>query len=252
VLIRYNNLYYFDFETLTWYKVKPNGDPPVRRCGHSSCVFDGKIWIFGGRTELIDGSWFSDPHLIYLNDLYCYDPTKNEWIRYEPRGITPSGRSMHTATIVDRKMYVFGGATSSGNHLNTSGYCDLYELDIDTLTWHESDTKNTPPSPCYGHSATYIGDKDILFFGGKGYQVHNSIHILDTKTMTWREYSYAGNTLSPRWGHSASLFAKSVILYGGRQTEGYLSSIDFIDPEQQLVPINHEHTEKDKMKLKIY
>lgn len=57
----------------------------------------------------------------------------NEWRRYEPRGIGPSGRSMHTATAVGRKIYFFGGANSSGSRKDTSAFCDLYELDIGLL-----------------------------------------------------------------------------------------------------------------------
>ena len=57
----------------------------------------------------------------------------NEWRRYEARGIGPSGRAMHTATAVGRKIYFFGGANSSGTRRDTSAFCDLYELDVGAL-----------------------------------------------------------------------------------------------------------------------
>lgn len=53
-----------------------------------------------------------------------------EWLRYEPRGIGPSGRAMCTMTVIGRKIYIFGGANSTGVGNDTSGFCDLYELDI--------------------------------------------------------------------------------------------------------------------------
>lgn len=37
---------------------------------------------------------------------------------------------MATATVVDRKIYIFGGANSAGSRHDTSGFCDLYELNI--------------------------------------------------------------------------------------------------------------------------
>jgi len=214
-------------------------------------VIDGKIWIFGGRGKAkLSDSWFAGTSLVYTNDLHCYDPATNEWLRYEPRGIGPSGRALHTATAVGRKMYIFGGANSTGSRNDTSGFCDLYELDIDTMCWTECETKNTPPSPCYGHSATYIGDNKILFFGGKGYKVLNDIHILDVLAKEWKQYAYAGNTLECRWGHTATLHDTRVLLYGGRDANGYFNSIESIDASSQLVELKPEEQEKEKSKRK--
>jgi len=226
----------------------PKGTLPSSRCGHSSCVLDGKLWIFGGRTET-PGTFLSRGTFKYINDLYCYDPAINEWFKFEPRGIIPSGRAMHTATIIGRKMLIFGGAHSSGTLHDTSGYCDLYELDFDSMTWQELQYNSTPPSPCYGHSATKIDDDNILYFGGRGYLVHNSVHILDTTTLTWTEYSYCGNVLCPRWGHSATLILNRIILYGGRDSDSYLSSVDIIDLDGQLIPKVTEFTPKEKKNI---
>eukprot|EP01123_Difflugia_compressa_P010709 TRINITY_DN3994_c0_g1_i1.p1 TRINITY_DN3994_c0_g1~~TRINITY_DN3994_c0_g1_i1.p1 ORF type:complete len:633 (+),score=148.45 TRINITY_DN3994_c0_g1_i1:128-2026(+) len=248
----YNTLYVFESETLTWTKIEPRGIPPERRCGHSASVVDGKIWIFGGRTKVKKGGLFDSEGagVMYKNDLHCYDPTTNEWYRYEPRGIGPSGRALHTATVVGRKIYIFGGANSTGHRNDTSGFCDLYELDIDTMCWTECETHNTPPSPCYGHSATYIGDNNILYFGGKGYQVLRDIHVLDTRSMEWKQYAYAGNPLSCRWGHTATLHDTRVLLYGGRSAPGYYNSIETIDTATELIELKPEEQLKEKTKRK--
>jgi len=248
----YNSLYVFESETLTWSKIEPRGNPPDRRCGHSASVVDGKIWIFGGRVKTKKGGLFDSEGtgVTYKNDLHCYDPTSNEWYRYEPRGIGPSGRALHAATVVGRKIYIFGGANSTGHRNDTSGFCDLYELDIDTMCWTECETHNTPPSPCYGHSATYIGDDRILYFGGKGYQVLSDIHILHLKTMEWKQYAYAGNSLVSRWGHSASLHDTRILIYGGRAAHGYYNTIDIIDTANELIELKPEEQFKEKLKRK--
>lgn len=46
------------------------------------------------------------------------------------------------------------------------------------MTWTEVETKGTPPTPCYGHSMTYVDKDRVFFFGGKGFSVTNHIHIL--------------------------------------------------------------------------
>jgi len=210
------------------------------------------MWIFGGRVKTKKGGIFDSEGtgVMYRNDLHCYDPTTNEWYRYEPRGIGPGGRALHTATVVGRKIYIFGGANSTGHRNDTSGFCDLYELDIDTMCWTECETQNTPPSPRYGHSATYIGDNKILYFGGKGYQVLRDIHILDVKTMEWKQFAYAGNPLSPRWGHSATLHDHRVVIYGGRADHGYYNSLETIDTTNELIEVQPEEQAKEKLKRK--
>jgi len=236
---------------LTWTLLEPQGTPPERRCGHSASVVDSKIWVFGGRVKVKKSSVFDNEGsgVQYRNDLHCYDPVTNEWYRYEPRGVGPSGRALHVAVVAGRKIYIFGGANSSGTRNDSSGFCDLYELDIDTMSWRECETHNTPPTPCYGHTGTYIGDNKILYFGGKGYQVHNQIHILDLKTFSWFQYAYAGNPLADRWGHSATLHDTRILIYGGR-SEGYYNSIDIIDYETQLIELKPEEQAKEKGKRK--
>jgi len=248
----YNTVHVFESESLTWTQMEPLGYPPERRCGHSASVVDGKIWIFGGRVKVKKGGLFDTEGagVQYRNDLHCYDPVTNEWYRYEPRGVGPSGRALHAASVVGRKIYIFGGANSSGSRNDSSGFCDLYELDIDTMTWTECETQNTPPPPCYGRSATYIGDNKILYFGGKGYKVHNHIHILDVKTMSWQQYAYAGNALLPRWGHSATLHDTRVLIYGGRADHGYYNTIESIDVANQLLELKPEEQLKEKVKSK--
>jgi len=118
------------------------------------------------------------------------------------------------------------------------------------MTWHECETFNTPPLPCYGHSGTKIDDQRILYFGGKGYKVLNSIHILDIINMTWNEYLYSGNVLSPRWGHSATLMDNTIVLYGGRDLYSCLSSIDIINLDDQLIPKQRDISAKEAIQIK--
>jgi hypothetical protein len=53
------------------------------------------------------------------------------WTKHEARGIGPSPRALASLTAVDRKLYLFGGAMCNDFESDdTSGFCDLYELDI--------------------------------------------------------------------------------------------------------------------------
>jgi len=119
------------------------------------------------------------------------------------------------------------------------------------MTWTECETHSIPPPPCYGHTATYVGDNKILYFGGKGYKDLNTLHTLDIRTMEWKQYAYAGNPLVPRWGHSATLHNNSrVLIYGGRAFHGYYDSFDVIDVTSQLIEMKPEEAAKEKVKRK--
>ena len=46
-----NNLYVFDTQTYKWSRPSVTGDIPAARDGHSSCVIDNNMYIFGGYEE---------------------------------------------------------------------------------------------------------------------------------------------------------------------------------------------------------
>jgi hypothetical protein len=61
------------------------------------------------------------------------------WTKHEPRGIRPSPRALSSLTAVGRKLYLFGGALcTDADSDDTSGFCDLYELDIGKVFHHNT------------------------------------------------------------------------------------------------------------------
>lgn len=59
-----NSLLYLETTTYTW--VCPHvGVPPVGRKGHSTFVYNGQLYIFGGYNNLLD---------TYFVDMHKYDP----------------------------------------------------------------------------------------------------------------------------------------------------------------------------------
>ena len=54
-------------------------------------------------------------------------------------------------------------------------------LDIDGLgSWYTVDVPGQSPPAVYGHSATLIGSKVVLFGGWDGVSPLNTVHVLDT------------------------------------------------------------------------
>lgn len=65
---------------------------------HSADVLDSQIYIFRGG----DGK-------DYLNDLHAIDTETKEWKLVATKGKTPEPRANHCSSLVNRKIYIFGG-----------------------------------------------------------------------------------------------------------------------------------------------
>jgi hypothetical protein len=100
---------------------------PTPRVGHAQCAVDGKLVVFGGRTDVNVGEG-------NLNDLWSFDPSTNQWIELLQDGVVPCPRSFHRAAAVgenSEKLYVFGGCGAEGR-LSVS---DLHECDMVKHMW---------------------------------------------------------------------------------------------------------------------
>lgn len=50
------------------------GDVPPTKVGASSCVVDGCLFIFGGRSKEAKKSWDKDSAITYSNDIFVFNP----------------------------------------------------------------------------------------------------------------------------------------------------------------------------------
>jgi N-acetylneuraminic acid mutarotase len=107
-------------DTHMWTKLQDEKlDPDIIACrsGHSTTAVGKKLFIFGGGSANETGS-------IFLNDITFYDVEQGKWHMTYAAGPTPAGRTKHTATLIGKKLYVFGG----GDGLRL--YNDLFCLDV--------------------------------------------------------------------------------------------------------------------------
>lgn len=65
-----NDLWEFNFSTYLWEQIVADGPPPLRRSGHSSCLYKDCMLIFGGIHEVTQE----------LDDLVVFDFKNKRWI----------------------------------------------------------------------------------------------------------------------------------------------------------------------------
>ena len=88
--IRKNSVIIYDFQTKTWEDpIECGNKGPAPRAGHSSCVYNGKIYIFGGKDEDNEK----------LKDLWSFDMETRAWTQYQSPQDSFLSRSGHTACV---------------------------------------------------------------------------------------------------------------------------------------------------------
>lgn len=97
----YSDIHSLNVDTLTWKQLKVKGSIPAPRCASSLCAYRRKLYIYGG---------FDKVTKVYYNDVYSFDIDSNTWELLQTTGDGPQeGKCAHTTTIIEDRMYVFGG-----------------------------------------------------------------------------------------------------------------------------------------------
>lgn len=76
--------------------VRATGEVPMPRWGHSASIYEGKMYVFGGRN--------CDD----LNDFFAFDTATYQWEQLDCAN-APVPRRRHSSGFVGRCMFVFGG-----------------------------------------------------------------------------------------------------------------------------------------------
>jgi hypothetical protein len=152
-----------------------------------------------------------------------------KWNKPEVGGIIPTRRYGHTATVVNNKIYIFGGYDEKHNRLN-----EVYVFDPETMAWKKVTTNGTPPSERYFHSACALGS-EIYIFGGdtqdladKSIKIMNDLHVLDTATLKWHKVN-TENAPPPRRNHSSTIVGELMFVFGGFDGNNRLADIHVLD-----------------------
>ncbi|XP_076153203.1 host cell factor 2 [Alosa pseudoharengus] len=250
-----NNLYELQASRWLWKKLKPRGpknaSPPCPRIGHSFTLIGNKCYLFGGLANDSE-----DPNgnvLRYLDDFYELELQAvsgvKGWSIPDTKFGGPSARESHTSVAYCKpghspKLYIFGGMC--GHRLG-----DLWQLDIETMTWSTPEMRGQCPIARSLHSANVIGNKMYVFGGwvpvvesenkpnalGVEWICTNSLSLLNLDTMTWQRLGPEqeqqeqeqqapdeGSTTAPRAraGHCAAAIGSRLYIWSGR--DGYRKS----------------------------
>jgi len=142
----------------------PEGLDLLHRKSHSMASLGHMIYIFGG-TGLEDNRGVD---MLY-GDLLALDCETLQWTKLNPAGEHPTPRCLHSATFIDGKMYIFGGAGHSGdNDTLHAQFDDLFVYDPfagPQGTWTKAKKGLYWPEKRDSHSAFEMNGK-LYIIGG--------------------------------------------------------------------------------------
>eukprot|EP00960_Hanusia_phi_P058616 763932-Hanusia_phi.AAC.11 len=200
---------------MRWSILFQSGDVrPSARHGHTMTqTMQGEIAVlFGGA-----GAGF-------FNDLFLFDCRTGRWTVPEQHGSPPAPRAFHSTCALDRssRMFIFGGQNGSAN------FNDLYDFNMETLTWSFVQTSGILPSPRWGHSAVVQGMDTMIVFGGAGDQFFDDVFLFSRFGSSWKFAHGPGEAPAGRWGHSSFLHGESAAMYvyGGHSQTAHLVQED--------------------------
>uniref|UniRef100_A0A0G4HTR7 Uncharacterized protein n=1 Tax=Chromera velia CCMP2878 TaxID=1169474 RepID=A0A0G4HTR7_9ALVE len=151
-----------------------------------------------------------------------------EWERPQVKGRGPRAQGCYTATLVESKIFVFGGLSYIDGLF--SHFNDVHILDVDSHSWLQPHCRGTPPEPRQGHTGSLVG-KCIVYFAGRGEggKHFKDLYALDTSTLTWHPLQSSGEAPEARKGHTCVRSGDSLYFFGGKNRTHFFGDLFALD-----------------------
>ncbi|XP_057446368.1 protein GLUTELIN PRECURSOR ACCUMULATION 3 isoform X2 [Lotus japonicus] len=210
---RLGDFWVLDTDIWQWSELTSFGDlPSPRDFAAASAIGNRKIVMFGG--------WDGKK---WLSDVYVMDTISLEWMELSVSGTLPQPRCGHTATMVEKRLLVYGGRGGGGPIMGDLwALKGLIEEENEAPGWTQLKLPGQAPSPRCGHTVTSAGPY-LLMFGGHGtggwlsrYDIYyNDCIILDRVSAQWKRLSIGNEPPPARAYHSLTMIGSRYLLIGG-------------------------------------
>lgn len=147
--------------------------------------------------------------VIINNDFYKFNFTKNQWTKIKPIDeVWPTSRYRTSCTVIDDKMYMFGG------HDGQQQLNDFYYYNFKKKKWNKN-TCNFEPSPRDSHILAH-SDDSILLFGGSSGCAKSDFYQFKINEGEWKTIKHDdGVKPSCRFCHVGAVVNDKLYVFGG-------------------------------------
>ncbi|KAI8563481.1 hypothetical protein RHMOL_Rhmol03G0114000 [Rhododendron molle] len=230
---RLGDFWVLDTDIWQWSELTSFGDlPSPRDFAAASAIGNRKIVMYGG--------WDGKK---WLSDVYVMDTMSLEWMELSVSGSLPPPRCGHTATMVEKRLLVYGGRGGGGPIMGDLwALKGLIEEENETPGWTQLKLPGQAPSPRCGHTVT-SGGHHLLLFGGHGtggwlsrYDVyHNDCVVLDRVSVQWKRLPTSNEPPPARAYHSVTYVGSRYMLFGGFDGKTTFGDLWWLVPEEDPI-----------------
>jgi len=175
-----------------------------KRFGHTSIVFDSKIWVIGGVEENQNGGFNLKRDVWFSADGATWS-VANSGAQFE-------GRTGHSSFVMNGKMWLIGGTIGSGIRAN-----DIWSSS-DGVFW-ENVVDEAPFSKRTGHT-TVVYDNKMWVIGGLDENGSTTNDVWSSADgLSWQRVTSEA-PFSKRHDHSMVVFEDKLWLVGGQNEAG--------------------------------
>ncbi|KAF3445193.1 hypothetical protein FNV43_RR14887 [Rhamnella rubrinervis] len=230
---RLGDFWVLDTDIWQWSELTSFGDlPSPRDFAAASAIGNRKIVMYGG--------WDGKK---WLSDVYVMDTISLEWMELPVTGSPPPPRCGHTATMVEKRLLVYGGRGGGGPIMGDLwALKGLIEEENETPAWTQLKLPGQAPPPCCGHTIT-SGGLHLLLFGGHGtggwlsrYDIYyNDCIVLDRVSAQWKRLPTSSESPPARAYHSLTCIGSRYLLFGGFDGKSTFGDIWWLVPEDDPI-----------------
>lgn len=144
------SLWKLSLNTVEWEKI-PQTNFAHCRFGHTTVCYNGRLYMFGGRTKNERSSMLIGFDIFSLNE--------NAWLSTVGGKAIPPLRRNHVADIIGAQMIINGGVGDNGEILS-----DCHLLNFNPMKWLACsiDTHSFSPPALFGHTSALVIPKHIM------------------------------------------------------------------------------------------
>ncbi|KAM4723457.1 kelch domain-containing protein 2 [Anableps anableps] len=219
-------LWKLELDSDFWFPMNSSASGPVPPCarGHTA-TFDPDskaVFVYGG---LRDCQRYSE--------LYILNTLTWKWRLVTAKGKVPT-LSYHSAVFYQKELFVFGGLQLS-HGLGDKCSNALYIFSPEYELWYQPIVEGVKPLPRFGHSATLLGQKLVIFGGQMSAAYLNDLHVLDLGLMEYTAVKCANMPPLPRGFHvAAPVLDNRILVSGGCSAIGALQDVHVFNTDTSM------------------
>eukprot|EP00002_Diphylleia_rotans_P006650 TRINITY_DN1600_c0_g1_i3.p1 TRINITY_DN1600_c0_g1~~TRINITY_DN1600_c0_g1_i3.p1 ORF type:complete len:2451 (+),score=487.30 TRINITY_DN1600_c0_g1_i3:50-7402(+) len=193
---------------------------PSGRAGAVGAIYDGTLFIFGGRPSVR----FSDDKSIWMFNLETMSWSSLPAASSLSRNERPFNRAGIRSAQMGHKVYLWGGELLMGLE-DVERYSLVFEVDLSQKSVARVQPLNVGPTKRRYHHMRAMNQSAFYVFGGENFAGTplNDAWVFNTETMRWAQIDILGNR-KPEFVQSTFVgYGNSSVFFGGLRSKDSIS-----------------------------